>query len=105
MIILESLKALQGYDTITIGHDAPVQRSAIDSTITYVKGAKEIHAASADAKTYSENLKAAGRLGRFLCKASLRRAPLNGASVDDWSQGVPLGRMHELVDYWLNRYD
>src|SRR5438067_1700103 len=26
MIILESLKALQGYDTITIGHDAPVQR-------------------------------------------------------------------------------
>jgi hypothetical protein len=34
-------------------------RSAIDSTITYVKRAKEIHAASADAKTYSESLKAA----------------------------------------------
>jgi len=59
MIILKSLKALQGYDTITIGHDTPVHRSAIDSTITYVKRAKEIHAASADAKTYSENLKAA----------------------------------------------
>jgi glyoxylase-like metal-dependent hydrolase (beta-lactamase superfamily II) len=59
MIILESLKALQGYDTITIGHDTPVHRSAIDSTITYVKRAKEIHAASADAKTYSESLKAA----------------------------------------------
>jgi glyoxylase-like metal-dependent hydrolase (beta-lactamase superfamily II) len=59
MIVLESLKALQGYDTITIGHDTPVQRSAIDSTITYVKRAKEIHAASADAKTYSESLKAA----------------------------------------------
>src|ERR1700722_7353993 len=59
MIILESLKALQGYETITIGHDTPVQRSAIDSTITYVKRAKEIHAASADAKTYSESLKAA----------------------------------------------
>jgi hypothetical protein len=59
MIILESLKALQGYDTITIGHDTPVHRSAIDSTITYVKRAKEIYAASADAKTYSESLKAA----------------------------------------------
>src|SRR5258707_121277 len=59
MIVLESLKALEGYDTITIGHDTPVQRSAIDSTITYVKRAKEIHAASADAKTYSESLKAA----------------------------------------------
>ena len=59
MIVLESLKALKGYDTITIGHDTPVQRSAIDSTITYVKRAREIHAASADAKTYSESLKAA----------------------------------------------
>jgi Metallo-beta-lactamase superfamily len=59
MIILEQLKALQGYDTITIGHDMPVNRSAIDSTISYVKRAKEIHAASADAKTYRESLKAA----------------------------------------------
>jgi glyoxylase-like metal-dependent hydrolase (beta-lactamase superfamily II) len=59
MIVLESLKALQGYDTITIGHDTPVDRSAIDSTMTYVKRAKAIHAVSADAKTYSENLKAA----------------------------------------------
>ena len=59
MIVLEQLKALQDYDTITIGHDTPVHRSAIDSTIVYVKRAKEIHAASADAKTYSESLKAA----------------------------------------------
>jgi metal-dependent hydrolase (beta-lactamase superfamily II) len=59
MIILEQLKALQGYETITIGHDTPVHRAAIDSTITYVKRAREIHAASADAKTYSESLKAA----------------------------------------------
>ena len=59
MIVLESLKALQEYDTITIGHDTPVDRSAIDSTMTYVKRAKEIRAASADAKTYSESLKAA----------------------------------------------
>jgi hypothetical protein len=32
MIVLESLKALDGYDMITIGHDTPVSRSAIDST-------------------------------------------------------------------------
>jgi hypothetical protein len=59
MIVLKQLKALQGYDTITIGHDRPVNRSAIDSTIGYVKRAREIHAASADAKTYSASLKAA----------------------------------------------
>src|SRR6202047_3391129 len=59
MIVLEQLKAIQGYDTLIIGHDTPVNRSAIDSTITYVKRAKEIHAASADAKTYSDSLKAA----------------------------------------------
>src|SRR5712664_1997132 len=59
MIVLDQLEVLQGYDTITIGHDTPVHRSAIDSTITYIKRAKEIHAASADAKTYSESLKAA----------------------------------------------
>jgi metal-dependent hydrolase (beta-lactamase superfamily II) len=59
MIVLEQLKTLQGYDTIAIGHDTPVHRSAIDSTITYIKRAKEIHAASADAKTYAESLKAA----------------------------------------------
>src|ERR1700726_3612189 len=58
LIVLESLKALQGYDRIVIGHANPVDRSAIDSTTTYVKRAQEIHAASADAKTYSENLKA-----------------------------------------------
>ena len=59
MVVLESLKALEGYDILTIGHDTPVLRSAIDSTISYVKRAKEIHAASPDAKTYSDGLKAA----------------------------------------------
>ena len=59
MIVLESLKTLQGYDTIIIGHDTPAGRFAIDSTMTYVKRAKEIHAASADAKSFSEKLKAA----------------------------------------------
>jgi glyoxylase-like metal-dependent hydrolase (beta-lactamase superfamily II) len=59
MVVLESLKALEGYDILTIGHDTPVLRSAIDSTISYVKRAREIHAASPDAKTYSDGLKAA----------------------------------------------
>jgi glyoxylase-like metal-dependent hydrolase (beta-lactamase superfamily II) len=59
IIILETLKALQGYDTIIIGHDTPVDRSAIDSTMTYVKRAKAIRSVSADTKTYSESLKAA----------------------------------------------
>jgi glyoxylase-like metal-dependent hydrolase (beta-lactamase superfamily II) len=59
IIILETLKALQGYDTIIIGHDTPVDRSAIDSTMTYVERAKAIHSVSTDAKTYSESLKAA----------------------------------------------
>jgi hypothetical protein len=59
MIVLEQLKALQNYDTITIGYDTPVHRSAIDSTIAYIKRAKEIHAVSADAKTYGNSLKAA----------------------------------------------
>jgi hypothetical protein len=26
-------------------------------------------------------------------------------TVDDWSQGVPLAKMRDLVDYWQNRYD
>src|SRR6476646_3293273 len=59
LIVLESLKALQGYDRIIIGHDTLVDRFAIDSTMTYLTRAKEIHAASADAKSYSEKLKAA----------------------------------------------
>ena len=69
LIVLESLMAFQGYDRIIIGHDTPVDRFAIDSTMTYVKRAKEIHAASADAKTYTENLKVAfpnRQLARFV---------------------------------------
>ena len=69
LIVLESLKALEGYDRIVIGHDNPVDRSAIDSTMAYIKRAQEIRAASADAKTYSENLKAAFpnlQLARFV---------------------------------------
>jgi epoxide hydrolase len=29
----------------------------------------------------------------------------NKETVDDWSQGVPLAKMRELVDYWQNHYD
>jgi hypothetical protein len=54
--------------------------------MTYVKRAKEIHAASADAKTYSANLKAAfpnlqlARFVDFVRQLSVCRAPLSGAS-------------------------
>ncbi|HET7019028.1 MAG TPA: epoxide hydrolase N-terminal domain-containing protein, partial [Streptosporangiaceae bacterium] len=27
------------------------------------------------------------------------------ATVDDWSQGVPLPYLRELCDYWLDGYD
>jgi glyoxylase-like metal-dependent hydrolase (beta-lactamase superfamily II) len=69
LIVLESLKALEGYERIVIGHDNPVDRSAIGSTMAYIKRAQKIRAASADAKTYSENLKAAFpnlQLARFV---------------------------------------
>jgi hypothetical protein len=67
--MIEGPNAVVIFDTIIIGHDTPVDRFAIDTTMTYVKRAKEIHAASADAKTYSENLKAAFpnlQLARFV---------------------------------------
>ena len=41
LIVLKSFKALEGYDRIIIGHDTPVDRSAIDSTMTYIKRAKK----------------------------------------------------------------
>jgi hypothetical protein len=86
MIVLDQLKALQDDDTITIGHDTPVHRSAIDSTISYVKCAREIHAASADAKIYSESLKPS-RTDMFVVRRpslamrtrSLRRAEICGS--------------------------
>ena len=57
--ILEALKAMPGYDTIIIGHDAPTDRSAFDATIAYLKRAKDIHAASKDGQSYASALKAA----------------------------------------------
>ena len=66
--------------------------AAIDSTITYVKRAKQIHAAAADAKNLQREPKgrfprpAARRLCRFVRQLPLRRAPLSGASQ---SMGSP----------------
>jgi Metallo-beta-lactamase superfamily len=57
--ILGSLKAMEGYETIMVGHYWPVDRSAIDSTIAYLSRAKEVHSTSPDARTYSERIKAA----------------------------------------------
>ena len=78
--ILESLKAIDGYDTIVIGHDAPTDRTAYDATIAYLRKAKEIHAGARDAKAYADALKSAfpGRSqpgwvdfsGRFLFPAA-----------------------------------
>ena len=56
--ILGSLKAMEGYETIMVGHYWPVDRSAIDSTIAYLSRAKEVHSTSPDARTYSERIKA-----------------------------------------------
>jgi glyoxylase-like metal-dependent hydrolase (beta-lactamase superfamily II) len=57
--ILESLKAMKGYEKIIIGHDTPVDRSAIDSTIVYVQQAKNIYSTAEDGKIYADRLKAA----------------------------------------------
>lgn len=29
----------------------------------------------------------------------------DGEVTNDWSQGVPCGRLHVLIDYWANKYD
>jgi glyoxylase-like metal-dependent hydrolase (beta-lactamase superfamily II) len=57
--VLNTLKGIQGYDRILIGHDAPTDRTAIDSTIQYIKTAGQVYAASPDAKTYVQDVKAA----------------------------------------------
>jgi hypothetical protein len=42
-----------------IGHNAPTDRSAIDTTATYLDKAKQIYTNSKDAASYADNLKAA----------------------------------------------
>jgi glyoxylase-like metal-dependent hydrolase (beta-lactamase superfamily II) len=57
--LLESLRAMSGYDTILIGHDAPTDRTGFDATINYLRKASELYAASPDGRAYAEGLKAA----------------------------------------------
>lgn len=57
--VLDTLKGLQGYDTILIGHDLPTDQSAYDATISYVRKAKECYAEAASGTSYAETLKAA----------------------------------------------
>src|SRR5690348_5233455 len=73
MIVLESLKALQGYDTITIGHDTPVHRQGDPCGFGRRENLQR------EPKSHFPG-SAAARLARFLRRASLSRAPLNGAS-------------------------
>jgi glyoxylase-like metal-dependent hydrolase (beta-lactamase superfamily II) len=57
--VLQSLKAIEGYDRILIGHDRPIDFSAIDATIAYLRKAAQLYAVSADGKAYAEGLKMA----------------------------------------------
>ena len=57
--ILQVLKgeAARGYDTLMVGHGDPVGFDVIDGNISYLRKAKEIHAASDSAESYAETLK------------------------------------------------
>jgi glyoxylase-like metal-dependent hydrolase (beta-lactamase superfamily II) len=57
--VLEDLRTIGEYDVIVIGHNAPTDRSAIDTTATYLHKAKQIYTNSKDAASYADNLKAA----------------------------------------------
>jgi glyoxylase-like metal-dependent hydrolase (beta-lactamase superfamily II) len=59
LAVLEDLKTIGEYDEIVIGHNAPTDRSAIDTTATYLHKARQIYANSKDAASYADNLKAA----------------------------------------------
>ena len=86
MIVLELLKALQGYDTIIIGHDTP-GRPLRDRQHDDLRQARQGDPCGFRRR---ENLQrepksrfprsAAGRLCRFVRQLPLRRAPLSGAS-------------------------
>ena len=85
MIVLESLTALQAYDTIIIRHDTPVSRSATDSTILRQAGQGDPCGFRRRENVQREPKSrfprsAAGRLRRFVRQLPLRRAPLSAAS-------------------------
>jgi glyoxylase-like metal-dependent hydrolase (beta-lactamase superfamily II) len=57
--ILQDLKANADYDTVLIGHDGPVDRTAFEATRVYLLNAKDAYATHADAKSYADALKTA----------------------------------------------
>ena len=57
--VLADLKTIGEYDEIVIGHNAPTDRLAIDTTAAYLHEARQIYARSKDAASYAANLKAA----------------------------------------------
>ncbi len=57
--VLEALKTIGQYDEIVIGHNAPTDRSGIDTTATCLRNAKQIYTTSKDAGSYADNLKTA----------------------------------------------
>lgn len=57
--LLTSLKALQGYDLLLVGHGQPTDFGAIDATIAYLGQASAIYAASKSGADYAAGLKAA----------------------------------------------
>ncbi|RYE58413.1 MAG: MBL fold metallo-hydrolase, partial [Hyphomicrobiales bacterium] len=59
--ILQGIKAdaAKGYDTLMIGHGKPVGFEVIDGNMSYLRKAKELHAANNAAESYAEALKGA----------------------------------------------
>lgn len=57
--LLEELQALDGYDTIVVGHGPPTDRTAFAANIAYLKRAKGIHLGAKDGRAYASALKAA----------------------------------------------
>ncbi len=57
--VLDTLKGIEGYDTILIGHDLLTDRSGFDATMAYVRKARECYAKAPDGTSYAEALKAA----------------------------------------------
>ncbi len=57
--VLDTLKGIEGSDTILIGHDLPTDRSGFDATRAYVRKARECYAEAASGTSYAQALKAA----------------------------------------------
>ena len=57
--VLDTLKGIEGYDTILIGHDLPTDPSASEATMAYVRTARKCYATANDGASYAQALKAA----------------------------------------------